>query len=419
MSDYRNPFDDATAVADPSQLQKPKRNFANVVKRAKLPSKAPPTAMAPAPAKRQPTPVSRPHVIGRDSAGLPEDSSEVLLTPPNISLPHGKGQATTFFPPEGMAAEEYTVEEGQPQPPPPFVEMAEQASIAIAPPDDLDRGFLIITGGNDRGRKVGLPEGRTTIGRGIDCDIVLTDIAVSRRHMYVERRDNVYFLCDLSSGNGTFVNNEDRRGEVVVVNGDTFQIGNSVFSFEGPRAQDSASATTNRQPETVASGKKAPLSLDNDATNLNLLRAADAEEESTVAGKGLAGSSHQAQRDPPSEQLPTSIVASVEVSTQILERPHRGPTKPPPPPHDRREFENAALAAVSSIVQTPPLEDLSIIPHGTGDLPELNAPVTQSPSAPYPVPNQQPRPQNPGPAAPSARLPAPIRPYTAPPILRL
>ena len=399
MNDDRNPFDDATAVADQAELlelQKPKRNFANVVKRGQ-PSQSTvvrtpqPSPQSASPQSVSPQPVSQPHLIRRDAAGLPEDSSEVLLTPANITVPLGKAGGASAYQ-EHNGNEEFTVEEGRPQPPAALVDIAEQANLAVAPPDDPDRGFLVITGGNDKGRKVGLPEGRTTIGRGIDCDIVLTDIAVSRRHMYVERRDNVYFLCDLSSGNGTFVNNKDRRGEVVVVNGDTFKIGSTLFSFEGPEAQDSAAATTNWQPEAVASGK---------AVGRYDSQALAEEEESTVAGKGLANV--REEHDPPSE-LPTNIVASVEVAPQLQARPPRPATKPPPLPQDLRDAEHAALAAVSSIIQTPPPEEISVIPLQTGDLPELSIPPTPSPAIPYPIPGQQ---SAPAPAPPHSSLPQP------------
>ncbi len=386
LMSHENPFDDATAVADQAELlelQKPKRNFANVVKRGRpsqgAPSQGAPSQGAPSRKKSQSGNPS-PHVIRRDASGLPQDSSEVLLTPPNITVPLGKGGGNAFQQ-EDNGSEELTVEEGRPKPPAALVNIAEQANLAVAPPDDPERGFLIITAGNDKGRKVGLPEGRTTIGRGIDCDIVLTDIAVSRRHMYVERRDNVYFLCDLSSGNGTFVNNKDRRGEVVVVNGDKFKIGNTVFSFEGPEAQDSAAATTNWQPQAVAGGKAVGHSH-----NAPSAQELGAKEENTVAGKGLASS--RDEQDPPSE-LPTNIVASVEVAPQLQEqRPQRAATKPPPLPQEKRDIEDAALAAVSSIIQTPPPEEVSVIALQTHDLPDMSAPHSKSPAVPYPIPSQ-------------------------------
>lgn len=50
-----------------------------------------------------------------------------------------------------------------------------------------------------------LEKGTTTIGRQEDNDIVINDLAVSKKHARINREDN-YFLTDLRSSNGTFVN---------------------------------------------------------------------------------------------------------------------------------------------------------------------------------------------------------------------
>jgi hypothetical protein len=49
-------------------------------------------------------------------------------------------------------------------------------------------GVLHVVGGNDRGNKYDLKSAETRIGRGADQDVVLTDIAVSRRHITIAQR---------------------------------------------------------------------------------------------------------------------------------------------------------------------------------------------------------------------------------------
>ena len=49
-------------------------------------------------------------------------------------------------------------------------------------------------------------DGQTVIGRSDGCEIQLDDTSVSRRHFCVEKLDNKYFLKDMGSSNGTFVN---------------------------------------------------------------------------------------------------------------------------------------------------------------------------------------------------------------------
>jgi tetratricopeptide (TPR) repeat protein len=89
---------------------------------------------------------------------------------------------------------------------------------------------VLVVRGNDRGREFELTSDEVTIGRGTECDIVLADIAVSRRHL-VLFRDGVFYRCrDLRSGNGTMVNGR-KVEETPLVNGDQIEIGNTVLRF--------------------------------------------------------------------------------------------------------------------------------------------------------------------------------------------
>lgn len=74
-------------------------------------------------------------------------------------------------------------------------------------------------------------DGRLTIGRGPDNDIVLvTDIRVSRHHCRVEKRDDGWFVVDQDSANGTHVD-----GQFVVEahlkGGETLRIGDTDVRF--------------------------------------------------------------------------------------------------------------------------------------------------------------------------------------------
>jgi Protein of unknown function (DUF3662)/Inner membrane component of T3SS, cytoplasmic domain len=79
------------------------------------------------------------------------------------------------------------------------------------------------------------------IGRGSDCELVLRDSRVSRRHARLTARDGVLVLTDLGSTNGTRVNGH-RVTEVVLGAGDRILVGETTLTIEraaagtGPRA---------------------------------------------------------------------------------------------------------------------------------------------------------------------------------------
>ncbi len=73
---------------------------------------------------------------------------------------------------------------------------------------------LRATGG---GKQIRLPA-RAVVGRGADCDVVLDDDSVSRRHAELARDDRgVYRLRDLESGNGTFLDGKPIGKEPALV----------------------------------------------------------------------------------------------------------------------------------------------------------------------------------------------------------
>ena len=94
----------------------------------------------------------------------------------------------------------------------------------------MSLGVLNVIGGADRGKRFDLTLAETRIGRGADQDVVLSDIAVSRRHITVHQEGPRYRLRDLGSGNGTLVNGQ-RIDTVLLNEGDHIELGNTVLRF--------------------------------------------------------------------------------------------------------------------------------------------------------------------------------------------
>ena len=93
---------------------------------------------------------------------------------------------------------------------------------------------LVVRSGAMAGAVFPLPIDRpVTIGRSGRCDITINDPAISGQHCRLVPREQKWFLVDLKSTNGTFLN--DQRVEVQVIQpGDRLRIGNHelVFRYE-------------------------------------------------------------------------------------------------------------------------------------------------------------------------------------------
>lgn len=69
------------------------------------------------------------------------------------------------------------------------------------------------------------------IGRGSQCDISLMDEALSASHARVSFHHGQWWLEDLGSTNGTFLNKDQIAVPTVIITGDQFKCGNTIFSL--------------------------------------------------------------------------------------------------------------------------------------------------------------------------------------------
>jgi len=117
-----------------------------------------------------------------------------------------------------------------PAPPPPAPDPVENEMTGIYEPPvavpELPRARLTIVEGENRGKAYFLNRNHTSVGRGIDNDIVLMDLSVSRRHFRVDRHGEGFRLVDLGSGNGTQVNGQ-RREDFELYDKDRIDLGNT------------------------------------------------------------------------------------------------------------------------------------------------------------------------------------------------
>lgn len=90
--------------------------------------------------------------------------------------------------------------------------------------------FLIKVGS---GREIPL-KAETIFGRSGECDVLLTEGHASRRHARVLLADGTYWLEDLGSSNGTFVNGSRITGRVRLSSGERLRFDVEEFDFRAP-----------------------------------------------------------------------------------------------------------------------------------------------------------------------------------------
>ncbi len=79
-----------------------------------------------------------------------------------------------------------------------------------------------------QGRSFPLSE-EITVGRAAGCQVTIDDTYVSQLHARVFSRDGQYFVEDLGSTNGTYLNRQKVGAPMQVQRGDRLQVGNTVL----------------------------------------------------------------------------------------------------------------------------------------------------------------------------------------------
>jgi hypothetical protein len=100
---------------------------------------------------------------------------------------------------------------------------------AVAKPAKVKRGRaahqLVVTAGQLAGTRITLGEAPITIGRAEDSTLVITDDYASARHARLLPRDGQWFVEDLGSTNGTYLDRAKVTGPTPVPLGVPIRIG--------------------------------------------------------------------------------------------------------------------------------------------------------------------------------------------------
>lgn len=100
------------------------------------------------------------------------------------------------------------------------------------PEDELEAGqaLLLVKHGPNAGSTFLLDSEVTSTGRNPDSDVFLDDVTVSRKHAEIRRQAEGWFIHDLGSLNGTYVNRE-RVDVTKLASHDEVQIGKFKLVF--------------------------------------------------------------------------------------------------------------------------------------------------------------------------------------------
>jgi pSer/pThr/pTyr-binding forkhead associated (FHA) protein len=112
----------------------------------------------------------------------------------------------------------------------------ETAAVHALPPTSA---LLVMQRGPSAGARFLLDAERTSAGRSTRSDIFLDDVTVSRRHAEFVREGRQFWVRDVGSLNGTYVN-RTRIDQQVLRSGDEVQIGKFRMTFHPSPHRDAA-----------------------------------------------------------------------------------------------------------------------------------------------------------------------------------
>jgi Inner membrane component of T3SS, cytoplasmic domain len=92
-------------------------------------------------------------------------------------------------------------------------------------------GWLVALNGQHKGEDFRLRVGKNVLGTAADCDVVLTDKKVSRKHATIRYEGGEFQIADLDSSNGTHVNDEKVQKHDLIDN-DIIKLGDIEFEFK-------------------------------------------------------------------------------------------------------------------------------------------------------------------------------------------
>jgi pSer/pThr/pTyr-binding forkhead associated (FHA) protein len=147
------------------------------------------------------------------------------------------------------------------------------ALAAQAPGPLVPAGQLLLSGGPGAGQVFALNKALLTIGRGSECDVVIADVSISRRHAQVLRQETGWYVQDLGSRNGTAINGQRLSEPGHLEDGDTLTVGAVPLRYLATGFLESAEGRLPEEAATEAMPATQPTPFAEEATTATPTRA--------------------------------------------------------------------------------------------------------------------------------------------------
>src|SRR5216684_2282594 len=131
--------------------------------------------------------------------------------------------------------------------------------------------YLVTLKGPDTGRQFSLEQEVMVLGRQTDSAICLESQAVSRHHARIVRVDDSFFVEDMGSSNGTYLNGSRIRERAPLTEKDTLQLGPYLFGLRVPPTPVVADEGLVIRSQISASGSDLSLFVQDPARKLEVV----------------------------------------------------------------------------------------------------------------------------------------------------
>lgn len=163
---------------------------------------------------------------------------------------------------------------------------------------DQKPAFLYVERGPGAGQLIEVKQGTVVVGRASVSDLRLQHPSISRRHTQIKRVGEQFFVKDLGSQNGTFVNKQRIATEVEVKPGDSIAMGNALLRLRGP----------------LAKGEKLPHQAPTNPPSQPSLPEVERESEKTLSGAAAFDKVFEKPVENPKSK-------AARISTAVVARP--------------------------------------------------------------------------------------------------